>query len=89
MGERIGSVTFMIAALNVIIGSLCLAGAVFIITELPLSVTWASILAGAVFIITVLVHTYYYRKSLSKESDIETISKQEKVLETAFKESAM
>ena len=88
-GERIGSVTFMIAALNVIIGSLCLAGAVYFITEIPLSVTWASTLAGVVFIIVVLVHTYYYRKSLSKESDIETISKQEKVLETAFKESAM
>jgi len=87
-GERIGSVTFMIASLNAIIGSLCLAGAVFTITEQLLSDTVAFILAGAVFIIAVLVHIYYYRKELSKESDTKAISKQEKDLETALNESA-
>ena len=83
-GERIGSVTFMIAALNAFIGSLCLAGAVFYITEQPLSNTWASVVAGVVFILAVSVHIYYYRYSLSKESDIKTINKQVEVLETAF-----
>ena len=87
-GERAGSVTFMIAALNAFIGSLCLAGAVFTITEQLLSDTVAFILAGAVFIIAVLVHIYYYRKELSKESDTKAISKQEKDLETALNESA-
>ena len=83
-GERIGSVTFMIAALNAFIGSLCLAGAVYFITEQPLSNTWASIVAGVVFILAVSVHIYYYRYSLSKESDTKTINEQVKVLETAL-----
>jgi VanZ family protein len=87
-GERIGSVTFMIAALNAFIGSLCLGAAVFFIAEQPLSEAWASILAGVVFLIAVLVHIYYYRKSLSKESDIKTISKQVNVLEAALNKSA-
>lgn len=85
-GERIGSVTFMIAALNAIIGSLCLAGAVFIITEQPLTGSGAFILALVVFIIAVSVHIYYYRKELSKESDIKAIRKQERDLEAALKE---
>jgi hypothetical protein len=85
-GERIGSVTFMIAFLNVIIGSLCIAGAVYFITEIPLSITVAVIIAGAVFIIAMLAQIYYYRISLSKESDTITINKEIKVLDTAFKE---
>jgi hypothetical protein len=86
-GERIGSVTFMIAYLNAIIGSLCLAGAVFIFTEQPLSGSGAIILAFAIFIIAVLVHTFYYRKSLSKKSDVEVIRKQEEDLENALEQS--
>ena len=78
-GERVGSVTFMIATLNAIIGGLCIAGAVFISTEQPLSGTWASVVAGVVFILAVSVHIYYYRYSLSKESDIKTINKQVEV----------
>jgi hypothetical protein len=87
-GERIGSVTFMIAALNAIIGSLCLAGAAFILTEQPLTGPGAFTLAGVIFFIAVSVHIFYYRKSLSKESDIKAISKQEKDLETSLKENA-
>jgi hypothetical protein len=86
-GERIGSVTFMIAALNAIIGSLCLAGAVFIITEQPFTGLGGFILALAIFVIAVLTHIFYYRKSLSRESDIKAISKQEVDLERALKES--
>ena len=87
-GERIGSVTFTIAALNAFIGSLCLAGAVFIITEQPLMGPGAITLGVVVFFIAVSVHIFYYRKSLSKESDIKAISKQEKELETSLKEVA-
>ena len=87
-GERIGSVTFMIAALNAIIGSLCLAGAVFISTEQPLSNTVAFILAVLVFVIAVLTHIFYYRRSLSKESDVKIIGNQVKDLESALKEHA-
>jgi len=87
-GERIGSVTFMIAALNAIIGSLCFAGAAFIVTEQPLTGPGAFTLALAIFIIAVLVHIFYYRYALSKESDIKVIQKQEKDLETALQESA-
>ena len=86
-GERIGSVTFVIAALNAFIGSLCLGGAVFFITEQPLSVTWASVLAGAVFILAMVAHISYYRKELSKERETKAISKQEKELETSLNES--
>jgi uncharacterized integral membrane protein len=86
-GERIGSVTFMIAALNALIGSLCLAGAVFILTEQPLTEPGAIILGVVVFFIAVSVHIFYYRKSLSKESDIKVIRNQEKDLETSLKES--
>lgn len=85
-GERIGSVTFVIAALNAFIGSLCLAGALFFFTEQAISIIWASILAGALFIVSAFVHIYYYRKSLSKESDKKAISKQVHILEHAFKE---
>src|SRR6266568_1030634 len=87
-GERIGSVTFMIAALNAIIGSLCFAGAAFIVTEQPLTGPGAFTLALAIFIIAVLVHIFYYRYALSKESDIKVIQKQEKDLESALQESA-
>ncbi len=66
-GERMGSVTFMIAALNACIGSLCLAGAVFILTEQPLSDPEAITLALIVFLIAVSVHIYYYRKWLSEK----------------------
>jgi hypothetical protein len=86
-GERIGSVTFMFALLNVFMGSLFIAGAVFFITEVPLSIIWAAIIAGAVFIIAVVVHIIYYHISLSKESDTKIINKQIKVLDTAFNES--
>jgi hypothetical protein len=85
-GERIGSVTFMIAALNAIIGSLCLAGAAFILTEQPLTGLGAFILAGVVLIIAVLVHIFYYRKVLNRE--IKTFGKQVTVLERALQESA-
>jgi len=88
-GERVGSVTFMIAGLNALIGSLCLAGAVFIITEQPLTGPGATILGVVVFFIAVSVHIFFYRKSLSKERDIKAISKEEKELETSLKESAM
>lgn len=86
-GERIGSVTFMIAYLNAIIGSLCLAGAVFISTEQPLSVSGAIILALAAFIIAVLLHIIYYRKALSKERDTKVIHKQEEDLESALEKN--
>lgn len=86
-GERIGSVTFMIAALNAIIGSLCLAGAVFLSTDQPLSGPGAFILALAIFVSAVLMHIFYYRKALSKESDTKVISEQEKEVEAALSET--
>jgi hypothetical protein len=72
-GERIGSVTFMIASLNALIGSLCLAGAVFIGTEQLFTELGASILAGMVFVIAILLHIFYYRRALSKRSEAEVI----------------
>jgi hypothetical protein len=86
-GERIGSATFMIAALNAIIGSLCLAGAVFIFTEEPLSGPGAVILALAIFIVAVLAHILFYRKSLSKKIDAAVIRKQEVDLENALEKN--
>jgi hypothetical protein len=86
-GERIGSVTFMIASLNAIIGSLCLAGAVFILTEQPLTGPGAFILAVAVLIIAVLVHIFYYRYALSKESDQKSTRNEEKDLKSALQDS--
>ena len=73
LGERIGSVTFMFGYLNALIGSLCLAGAVFIGTEQPFSELGASILAGMVFVIDILLHIFYYRRALSKRSEAEVI----------------
>src|SRR5881398_2301481 len=49
LGERIGSVTFMISFLNVLIGSLCLAGAAFIGTQQLLTSLGATSVAGIVF----------------------------------------
>ncbi len=86
-GERLGSVTFVIASLNAFIGSLCLAGAIFFITEQPLSNAWAFVLAAVVFILSTALHIYYYRRALSKEMDTKAINKQVKVLETALKEN--
>jgi hypothetical protein len=85
-GERIGNVTFMIALLNVIIGSLFIAGAVYFIAEIPLSVAWGAIIAGVVFIIAVLVHIIYYHISFSKESETNIINEQINALDTALKE---
>ncbi len=73
LGERIGSVTFMFGSLNALIGSLCLAGAVFIGTEQLFSELGASILAGMVFVIAILLHIFYYRRALSKRSEAEVI----------------
>ena len=73
LGERIGSVTFMFGYLNALIGSLCLAGAVFIGTEQPFSEPGASILAGMAFVIAMLLHIFYYRRALSKRSEAEVI----------------
>lgn len=73
LGERIGSVTFMFGYLNALIGSLCLAGAVFIGTEQPFSEPGASILAGIAFVIAMLLHILYYRRALSKRSEAEVI----------------
>jgi hypothetical protein len=73
LGERIGSVTFMFGYLNALIGSLCLAGAVFISTEQPFSEPGASILAGIAFVIAMLLHILYYRRALSKRSEAEII----------------
>lgn len=73
LGERIGSVTFMFGYLNALIGSLCLAGAVFIGTEQLFSEPGASILAGMVFVIAILLHIFYYRRALSKRSEAEVI----------------
>jgi hypothetical protein len=76
LGERIGSVTFMFGYLNALIGSLCLAGAVFISTEQPFSEPGASILAGMAFVIAMLLHIFYYRRALSKRSEAEIIREQ-------------
>ncbi len=86
-GERIGSVTFMIASLNALIGSLCLAGAVFFATEQPLSGLVAFILAAIVFAIALLLHILYYRRALSKQSEAEVIRKQELEIEAALPET--
>ncbi len=87
-GERPGSVTFMIAGLNALIGSLCFAGAAFFFAEQLLSSIWAFVVAGVVFIISAFVHISYYRYSLSKESDTKAINKQVRVLETALNKDA-
>ena len=87
-GERPGSVTFMIASLNALIGSLCFAGTAYFITEQLQFGIWAFVVTGAAFIISAFVHIYYYRFSLSKESDINVINKQVKALETALNKSA-
>jgi hypothetical protein len=76
LGERIGSVTFMISYLNALIGSLCLAGAVFIGTEQPFTSLGASILSGIVFVLAMLLHILYYRRALSKRGDAEIIREQ-------------
>ncbi len=76
LGERIGSVTFMFGYLNALIGSLCLASAVFIGTEQLFSELGASILAGMVFVIAILLHIFYYRRALSKRSEAEVIQEE-------------
>ena len=76
LGERIGSVTFMFGYLNALIGSLCLAVAVFIGTEQLFSELGATILAGMVFVIAMLLHIFYYRRALSKRSEAEIISEE-------------
>ena len=87
-GERPGSVTFMIASLNALIGSICLAAAAFFFTEQWISSTWAFIVALVVFILSAVVHVSYYRFSLSKESDTRVINKQVKVIEAAIEKEA-
>jgi hypothetical protein len=79
-GERIGSLTFMSSALSVFLGSLCLAGAVFIFTEQPFSASVAYILALAIFFIAVSVHIFYYREALSGLTDMKIIQQQEREL---------
>jgi hypothetical protein len=81
LGERIGSVTFMIAYLIALIGSICLAGAVFVGTQPLLSVPVAFILAGIVFIFAILLHIFYYRKALNKRSEAAIIHEQAEEIE--------
>ncbi len=51
----------------------CLAGAVFLITEQPLTNLGASILAVIVFVVAVLLHIFYYRRALSKRKEAKAI----------------
>lgn len=76
MGERIGSVTFMMGYLNALIGSLCLAGAVFIGTERLFVGPGALILSGIVFVLAMLLHILYYRRALSRRGDTEIVREQ-------------
>ena len=76
LGERVGSVTFMISSLNAFIGSLCLAGAFFIGTQQFLADPGAPLLAVIIFIIAMTLHLLYYRKALSKRSEAEIIREQ-------------
>ena len=65
----------MFGYLNALIGSLCLAGAVFIGTEQLFSELGTSILAGMVFVIAILLHIFYYRRALSKRGEAEVTSR--------------
>ena len=76
LGERMGSVTFMFCYLNALIGSLCLAGAVFIGTEQLFSELSAFFLAGMVFVIALVLHIFYYRRALSKRREAEVIGEE-------------
>ena len=76
LGERIGSVTFMMGYLNALIGSLCLAGAIFIGTEQLFTGLGAFILSGIVFVLAMLLHILYYLRALSKRGDMEIIREQ-------------
>ena len=58
------------------IGSLCLAGAVFIGTEQLFFELDAFILAGMVFFIAMVLHIFYYYRALSKRSEAEVIGEE-------------
>jgi Flp pilus assembly protein TadB len=66
----------MMGSLNALIGSLCLAGAVFTGIDQPFTNLGASILAGSIFVIAMLLHILYYRRALSKRGDTEVVREQ-------------
>jgi hypothetical protein len=67
--ERIGSVTFMMGYQIAFIGSICLGGTVFVITQPLLANVGASILAVLIFLLALLLYILYYRRSLNNKND--------------------
>jgi hypothetical protein len=77
-GERIGSVTFIMGYLIALMGSLCIAGAVFFGAYQFFSGFIAFIMALVTFAVILGLHIFYYRHSLSKRSEAAIIQAQEK-----------
>ena len=81
-GERIGSVTFAIASLIALVGSLCFGGAVLvyikpeIIANPGIVSVQPFIIPTIVFLIVLLLHVLYYRHTLNKHKEAEILEKQ-------------
>lgn len=81
-GERIGSVTFAISGLIALVGSLCFAGAVLmginpeIIAHPSAYGGQAYLVPAVVFVVVLILHTWYYRRSLSKKKETMILEKQ-------------
>jgi hypothetical protein len=67
--ERIGSVTFMMGYQIAFIGSMCLGGTVFVMTQPLLANLGAAILAVLIFLLALLLYILYYRRSLNNTND--------------------
>ena len=76
-GERIGSVTFIMGYLIALMGSLCIAGAVFFCAYQLFSGFIAIIMGLVSFAVILGLHILYYRHSLSKRSEAAIIQEQE------------
>lgn len=85
-GERLGSVTFLVCYTIAFLGSLCLAGATYLVYEdwfagnigtvLPLpdaAKPW--ILAAAVFFIALALHILFYVRALNKKDEAKALDK--------------
>lgn len=75
-GERTGSVTFIMSHLIALIGSLSLAGTVFVSMYQSFDATIAFVMSVLTFFVILGLHIFYYRHSLSKRSEAAIIQAQ-------------
>ncbi len=84
-GERLGSATFIVCSTVALLGSICFAGAAFVLVDnfsLFAGQFYSYLLAAAILVIAFSLNILYYRHALNKHDEQEEIKEQVEELES-------